>query len=72
VNKNLGNLDRVLRAFLVVPAAVIVGAVVGPASMLAIVLYLLAAVMVATAAVGSCPLYSLLHIDSRRRRPLAH
>ncbi|NMM35466.1 MAG: DUF2892 domain-containing protein [Phycicoccus sp.] len=35
------------------------GLLVGPAGWLAIVLYLLAAVMLATAAVGSCPLYML-------------
>jgi hypothetical protein len=63
---NLSNLDRALRALLVAPAALIVGVVVGPASLLAIVLYAIALVLLATAAVGFCPLYALLHIDSRR------
>ncbi len=72
MNKNVSTLDRALRAFAVAPAAVIAGAVVGPASVLAIVLYVLAGVMLATAAVGFCPLYALFHIDSRRRRPLPH
>ena len=66
MNTNLSNLDRALRAFLVAPLAVIIGVLVGPASLLAIVLYAIALVMLATAAVGFCPLYALLHIDSRR------
>jgi hypothetical protein len=72
MNRNMSTLDRALRAFLVAPAAVIVGALIGPVSVLAIVLYAIAAVMLVTAAAGSCPLYSLLHIDSRGRRPLPH
>jgi hypothetical protein len=66
---NLSNLDRALRALLVAPAALIVGVVVGPASLLAIVLYAIALVLLATAAIGFCPLYALLHIDSRRQQP---
>jgi hypothetical protein len=72
MSKNMSNLDRGLRAFLVAPAAVIVGVVVGPASVLAIVLYALAAVMLATATAGFCPLYALFHLETRGRRPLPH
>ena len=56
---NMGPADRKLRAFLVAPALVVVGVLVGPAGWLAIVLYVLAGVMWATAAAGSCPLYAL-------------
>lgn len=59
MNVNLGSADRKLRAFVVAPVLVVVGVLVGPAGWLAIVLYALAAVMLATAAAGSCPLYSL-------------
>jgi uncharacterized membrane protein len=69
LNKNMSNVDRALRAFLIAPAAVIVGALLGPTSVLAIVVYALAVVMLATAAAGFCPLYALLHIDSRRWQP---
>jgi hypothetical protein len=72
MHKNMSSLDRGFRAVIVAPAAVIVGAVVGPVSILAIVLYALAVVMLATGAAGSCPLYTLFHIDSRGRRPLQH
>ena len=53
----MGSADRKLRAFLVAPVLVIAGVLVGPGGWLAIVLYALAAVMLATSAVGSCPLY---------------
>ena len=66
MNRNLGNLDRALRALLAAPAAAIVGVVVGPASILAVVLFALAAVMLATAAAGFCPLYALLHIGTKK------
>jgi hypothetical protein len=36
------------------------------------VLLVVAAIMVATAVVGFCPLYALLGIDTRGRRPLLH
>ncbi len=54
---NMGSADRKLRAFIVAPVLIVVGLLVGPAGWLAIVLYALAAVMLGTAAVGSCPLY---------------
>ena len=56
---NMGSADRKLRAFVVAPVLVVAGVLVGPAGWLAIVLYALAGVMLATAAVGSCPLYML-------------
>jgi len=72
MHSNVSTLDRALRAFLVAPVAVIVGVVVGPVSILAIVLYAIAAVMIVTAAVGFCPLYTLLHLDRRGRKTLPH
>ena len=59
MNLNMGSADRKLRAFVVAPVLVIAGVLVGPAGWLAIVLYALAGVMLATSAVGSCPLYTL-------------
>ena len=69
--RNMSNLDRALRAFVVAPAALIVGAVVGPVSILAFALYAIGAVMLLTAVVGSCPLYSLLGLDSRGHKPIS-
>jgi hypothetical protein len=64
---NMGSADRKLRAFVVAPVLVVAGVLVGPGGWLAIVLYGLAAVMLGTAAAGSCPLYALFGV---RTRPL--
>lgn len=54
---NMGPADRKLRAFVVAPVLIVVGLLVSPAGWLAIVLYALAGVMLATSAAGTCPLY---------------
>jgi len=72
MSRNMNNTDRALRTLLVAPVAIIVAFVVGAGSLTGIVLFALAAIMVATSAIGFCPLYKLLHIDSRGRTPLAH
>jgi hypothetical protein len=69
--KNMSTPDRWLRALLVAPVAAVVGILIGPGSVGAIVLYAVAAVMLATSAVGYCPLYSLLQLRSRGPRPLS-
>jgi Inner membrane protein YgaP-like, transmembrane domain len=60
VKINVGSADRKLRAFVVAPVLIVAGLLVGPAGWLAIVLYILAVVMLATSAVSFCPLYALL------------
>ncbi len=72
MTRNMSNLDRGLRAFVVAPAAVIAAVLVGAGSVGGILVLVLAAVMLATSAVGFCPLYTLLHINTNGRRPLAH
>jgi len=72
VKINMGSADRKVRAFVVAPLLVVVGVLVGPAGWLAIVLYALAGVMVATAAVGSCPLYSLFGLRSWPIQKVTH
>jgi uncharacterized membrane protein len=72
MSKNMNILDRRVRAFLVTPAAVVIGILIGPASVGAIVLYAVAAVMLATSAVGYCPLYSVFGRSSHGRPPLTH
>jgi len=64
VKMNMGSADRKVRAFVVAPVLVVVGVLGGPAGWLAIVLYALAGVMLATAAIGSCPLYTLFGLRS--------
>ncbi len=57
---NMRTADRVVRTLLIAPAAVIAGVLLGPAGVLSLVLYAVAAVMVATSAIGFCPLYVLM------------
>lgn len=63
---NMGMTDRKIRAFIVAPALVVIAAVAGFGSVGGIIALVLSAVMLATAAVGSCPLYLPLHIDTDR------
>lgn len=72
MTKNMGAIDRAARAFLIAPAATIAALALGPATVVGIVLLVLAGIMVATAAIGFCPLYVLFGIDTSARRPLVH
>lgn len=65
---NMGKRDRALRAFVAAPALVILGFVAGAGSVLGIVVFVLAAVMLATSAAGFCPLYAPLRINTCGRR----
>jgi hypothetical protein len=71
MSKNMNILDRRARA-LVAPAAIVIGILIGPGSVGAIVLYAVAAIMLATSAVGYCPLYSVFGRRSHGRPPLTH
>jgi Protein of unknown function (DUF2892) len=64
MSRNLSNLDRGLRSFLVAPVAIILAVVVGAGSIGGIVLFALAAIVLATGAVGFCPLYALVHLNT--------
>ena len=71
MSTNMSTLDRGLRVL--VAAAVVAGAVaIGAGSIGGIVLFVVAGVLLATSAVGFCPLYSLFHIDTHGRTPLPH
>ncbi len=72
MTRNMNNLDRGLRAFVVAPAAVVAAVLVAGSVVGAVVLFALAAVMLATSAAGLCPLYTLLHINTSGRTPLPH
>jgi hypothetical protein len=65
---NMGSVDRVLRAVVVAPAALVIALVVGADSVAGVVLLALAAIMLLTAAVGFCPLYKLVGLDTRSLR----
>lgn len=65
---NMGTADRVVRAFVVAPALLLLAYAVGFGTVVGIVATVLAVVMVGTAAVGSCPLYLPFHLDTHGRR----
>ncbi|MGF1663058.1 MAG: DUF2892 domain-containing protein [Kineosporiaceae bacterium] len=72
MQKNMGTVDRVVRAALVAPVALVVAVVAGPGSALGVVALVVAGVMLATAAVGFCPLYRVFRISTcPRRQPVA-
>ncbi|MCB0957271.1 MAG: DUF2892 domain-containing protein [Ilumatobacteraceae bacterium] len=54
---NMGPTDRKIRAFVVAPVLIILAIIVGAGSVGGIILLALAAIMLATAAMKSCPLY---------------
>lgn len=72
MTRNMSNLDRGLRTFVVAPAAIVVAILLGAGSVAGIVLFALAAIMLATSAAGYCPLYTLFHVNTRGRTPLPH
>jgi len=55
ININMGSIDRIVRAFAVAPAAVVVALIIGAGSVAGIILLVIAGVMLATSAVGFCP-----------------
>ena len=67
MHRNMGTADRWIRALVLAPVFVVLGIVVGASSLLGIVLFALAVVMLATAVVGWCPLYAPFHLDTHRR-----
>jgi hypothetical protein len=65
--RNMGAVDRALRAFAVAPGAVIAALVIGVPSILGLVLLAVAALALVTGAVGVCPSYVPFGIDTHGR-----
>ncbi len=76
LSKNVGGLDRALRALVIAPLAIVAAFAVGAASIGGIVLFVVAGIGLVTGATGRCPNYVLLGIDTRGRgrvqAPLPH
>lgn len=74
--KNMGSLDRALRAFVIAPVAIGVAVALGASSIGAIVLFVVAGIALTTGATGRCPSYVPLGIDTRghgrAHAPLPH
>lgn len=71
MTRNLGNIDRMVRAFVVAPLAVIVAVLIGAGSIGGIILFVVAGIMLVTSAAGFCPLYRVLGLNTcaAPRRP---
>jgi hypothetical protein len=65
MNKNMGTVDRALRAFVVAPVAIVVALVVGAATVGGIVLLVVAGIMLVTSVSGYCPNYTFIGISTR-------
>jgi hypothetical protein len=72
--KNMGSLDRAVRAFVVAPVAIVAAFALGASSIGGIVLIVVAGIALVTGASGRCPNYVLFGIDTRgrARAPLPH
>ncbi|MDQ5974177.1 MAG: hypothetical protein QG661_1386 [Actinomycetota bacterium] len=63
MSTNESPIDRVIRVVIAV-AAVVVAFVVGASSVLGIILFVVAAIMLVTAATGFCPLYRVFGMST--------
>lgn len=63
--RNMGTVDRLARAFVAAPLLIVASFVLGTASVLGIAAFVLATVMLATAAAGFCPAYIPFGISTR-------
>jgi hypothetical protein len=64
MKKNMGKIDRRIRAFVIAPLLVVVALFVGAGSVGGVILLVLALVMLATSAARSCPLYLPMGVDT--------
>jgi hypothetical protein len=67
MTRNMGRFDRGLRAFVVAPVAVVVGLVLGAGTVVGVILFVVAGVMLATSGTGFCPTYTALGISTDPR-----
>jgi hypothetical protein len=67
MKRNMGLIDRLIRAVVVAPGALAWAAAMGWSGVWAVVAVAVAGVMLVTALVGFCPLYALLEIDTTAR-----
>lgn len=62
--RNMGTVDRGVRAFLVAPAAIVVALILGAGTVAGVILFVVAGIMLATAATAFCPTYALIGIST--------
>ena len=62
--RNMGALDRTVRAFAVAPLAIVLAFILGASTAGGVILFAVAGIMFTTAATGFCPNYIWLGISS--------
>jgi Inner membrane protein YgaP-like, transmembrane domain len=65
--RNMGTLDRGVRAFVIAPAAIVAAFLVGAGTVGGIVLFVVAGIMLASATTAFCPTYTLIGISTHPR-----
>ena len=67
MTRNMGITDRALRAFVVAPAAIVVGLIVGAGTFAGVILFAIAGIMLVTAITAFCPTYTLVGVSTNPR-----
>jgi Inner membrane protein YgaP-like, transmembrane domain len=67
MTRNMGALDRGLREFVVAPAAIVVGLLLGAGTVVGIILFVVAGIMLASAVTAFCPTYIVVGISTDPR-----
>jgi len=65
--RNMGKLDGALRVFVIAPAAIVVALLLGAGTVVGIVPFVVAGIMLASATTAFCPTYILLGISTHPR-----
>jgi Inner membrane protein YgaP-like, transmembrane domain len=65
VTRNMGTFDRGLRAFVIAPA-IVAAFLIGAGTVLGVILFVVAGIMLTTAVTAFCPTYTVLGISTRR------
>lgn len=65
MTRNMGTIDRSVRAFVVAPVAIVLALVVGAGTLGGVILFVVAAIMLVTAVTAFCPTYIALGITTR-------
>jgi Inner membrane protein YgaP-like, transmembrane domain len=64
MTRNMGTLDRSLRAFVVAPVAIVVALMLGASALGGVILFVVAGIMLATAVTAFCPTYTVFGIST--------
>ncbi|HET9737801.1 MAG TPA: DUF2892 domain-containing protein [Solirubrobacteraceae bacterium] len=67
MTRNMGPLDRSLRTFVIAPAAIVVAIILGAGTLGGIILFVVAGIMLASAATAFCPTYVAVGISTYPR-----